>query len=331
MNDYFDVVDIHPALAEHSGPVGPGSEMLPGARTRNWKGGIGWLQEEVLPTHTGTVYCYQVDIKHTVRIRIKTNTHFIQLYYMIKIKGRGHLQQQDREEKFALLDERAAYLYMPDDTYIADLCPGSYLVYGFCFDPDLLFDDNAAIHPFIQPVLDAYHNHYSYMVASIDFRAEKNTRDKILELQHRLSDRKLCTALCILQCLQDLFDLSVNKILIEYENNRPDRLLADQARDKISKHFSLCDGDISVQQVADQLCVSPTRLNKVHQLHYGCNINQYRKEQRLQKAKSLLQLNQKTLEVSLHCGFVDSTSFYRSFKQETGMTPSQYRTIQRTK
>jgi len=83
-----------------------------------------------------------------------------------------------------------------------------------------------------------------------------------------------------------------------------------------------------VQQVAEQLCVTPARLNKVHQLHYGCNINQY---QRLQKAKSLLQLNQKTLEVSLHCGFVDSTSFYRSFKQETGITPYQYRVIQRKK
>ncbi|QIH34960.1 hypothetical protein [Sphingobacterium sp. DR205] len=114
--------------------------------------------------------------------------------------------------------------------HIVHLESGSYLVYGFCFEPEILFGQHTDIHPFFQPVLKARRAVYQHLVTSMDFRAEKNTRDKILELQQKLSLGKESSAFSILMTLKDLFALSIRKIQIEYEHNQVSRLLVDLAR-----------------------------------------------------------------------------------------------------
>lgn len=325
MQLYFEIMDLSPALTRHAGPVSAGSVKLSGAHSSHWKIGDDWLQQEILTTLTGTVYCIQAQISSPLTVHVKVNNPFIQLFYIIKAQSGILLKQHGQQQQYFMQPERAVYMYAPPADYTVHLESGSYLVYGFCFEPEILFGQHADIHPFFQPVLKARRAVYQHLVTSMDFRAEKNTRDKILELQQKLSLGKESSAFSILMTLKDLFALSIRKIQIEYEHHQASRLLVDLARSRIEQHYRDSDTGISIDSIADALCLPRSRLNKLHRLHYGYTISHYSKQCRLAKAKALLKLGEKIIAVALLCSFRDETSFHKYFLRETGMTPDAYR------
>lgn len=322
-NVYYELVGIEPKLTEYPGSVSDGTIHLPGAQTRHWKADGTAIQEEILYTLVGTVYCYYFQIDQPTQIHFETKTPFVQLYHMMDIKGKGTLTQRCSAQTFPLLDGRGVYLYTPKDLYTLHLERGHYLIYGFCFHPEILFAADSGEPEFIRPLLDAFQRQLPHLVASIDFKAGLQTHEKHVELYNMLIQGKVCKALCILQILQALFDLSIRKIRHVYEQHQPNRMLVDSARDMIINHFQTKEDDITLTEISGKLKCAPNYLNKLHIVHYGTNLNTFRKETRLNKAKTLLP-NNKILYVALTCGFKDQGSFCRFFKRETGYTPQTY-------
>lgn len=320
MNVYYELVGIEPKLTEYPGSVSDGTIHLPGAQSHHWKGGGTAIQEEILHTLVGTVYCYDFQIDQPTQIHLEVKAPFIQLYHMMQIKGKGTLAQQSSAQTFPLLDGRGVYLYTPTDRFTLHLERGHYLIYGFCFHPDILFAADSGKPEFIWPLLDAFQRQLPHLVASIDFKAERGTHEKHHELYDMLVQGKVCKALCILQILQKLFDLSIRKMKQIYEQHHPNRVLVDSAREMIVNHFNSMDSDISIQEIAFKLQCIPNYLSKLHITHYGININTFRKEIRLNKIKNLLLKDEKLMIVALQCGFKDYTALCKFFKQETGYT-----------
>lgn len=84
--------------------------------------------------------------------------------------------------------------------------------------------------------------------------------------------------------------------------------------------------DISLQEIAQSLNLSESRLRHLFKSQTGLSPMQYLKEQRMQKARQLLEttfLNVK--EVMINVGAKDTSHFIRDFKKAFGLSPSQYR------
>jgi AraC-like DNA-binding protein len=85
-----------------------------------------------------------------------------------------------------------------------------------------------------------------------------------------------------------------------------------------------------VEKIAGQAFVSPAQLNRLFRAELGQSVMQYVSEQRLQRAKSLLENT--TLPVGIisdNLGLRNAVYFSRLFRKSTGMTPLEYRRKQR--
>ena len=93
---------------------------------------------------------------------------------------------------------------------------------------------------------------------------------------------------------------------------------------------SFCDPNFSVSVLADHYQVSIAYMSYLLKKNLGINFSKYLWELRLAKAKELLHDTELSVdEVCIQIGYLNTSSFRRKFKQETEMTPSQYRTFSR--
>jgi len=103
----------------------------------------------------------------------------------------------------------------------------------------------------------------------------------------------------------------------------------EQIRELIEKSF--CDPNFSVSVLADHYQVSIAYMSYLLKKNLGVNFSKYIWELRLNKAKELLRDTEMPVdEVCVQIGYLNTSSFRRKFKQETDMTPSQYRTVSRS-
>ncbi|MDD3787151.1 MAG: response regulator [Petrimonas sp.] len=86
------------------------------------------------------------------------------------------------------------------------------------------------------------------------------------------------------------------------------------------------NSDFSPSLLADKLCLSLSQLNRKMTAVSGYNPSSYILKMRINKAKKkLAQEDIPISEVADQCGFYDLAYFSRTFKKQTGFTPSQYR------
>lgn len=88
---------------------------------------------------------------------------------------------------------------------------------------------------------------------------------------------------------------------------------------------------LSIEEVAAAAGVHPAHLVAVFRRHHGVTVGDYVRRLRLAFArKHLTETDTPLSEVAMSAGFYDQSHFSRSFKQLTGMTPSQYRAATRS-
>jgi signal transduction histidine kinase/DNA-binding response OmpR family regulator len=93
---------------------------------------------------------------------------------------------------------------------------------------------------------------------------------------------------------------------------------------EIEKHLS--DESFSVEQLAKNLFMSYSQVQRKLNAVIGMSPNQYIKFLRLEKSKQLLNTTDETImNISMTCGFSDPSYFGKVFKQEYGVTPQEWR------
>ena len=83
--------------------------------------------------------------------------------------------------------------------------------------------------------------------------------------------------------------------------------------------------DLDLEQVADELSVSPTKLSRLLNRHVRVSFRQLLRHIRIEEAKRLLASQRFSVkEVAARVGFADSHYFSRIFKEMTGTNPTEF-------
>ena len=91
----------------------------------------------------------------------------------------------------------------------------------------------------------------------------------------------------------------------------------------ITENYS--DPHLSLNQVAQELPTSPSKLSRVLNKHVGVSFRQLLRHIRIEQAKRMLASHKYSVkEVAARVGFSDSHYFSRSFKEMTGLSATKY-------
>jgi AraC family transcriptional regulator len=96
-----------------------------------------------------------------------------------------------------------------------------------------------------------------------------------------------------------------------------------QARDILQDRFRQPP---SLAEIAGEIGVHPLHLARVFRREFGCPVGEYVRRLRINFAcRELARPGRSLVQIALEAGFADQSQFCRAFKQQVGMTPSQFR------
>ncbi len=115
--------------------------------------------------------------------------------------------------------------------------------------------------------------------------------------------------------------LACHNIIIKKEENS--NSLLKKAKDYILQNYKK---DISLDDISRELDISPYYFSKMFKDLSGMNFIEYLTDFRIEKAKRLLQENERSMkEICWEVGYSDPNYFSRIFKKVTGKTPTEYK------
>lgn len=86
------------------------------------------------------------------------------------------------------------------------------------------------------------------------------------------------------------------------------------------------EGHITLEEICENINISVAYASASFKKHKGTSIMKYLREIKIQRAKDILDENEKTmLEITLLLGFHDQSHFTKTFKSLAGMSPTEYR------
>ncbi|NKI17771.1 methylated-DNA--[protein]-cysteine S-methyltransferase [Spongiibacter sp. KMU-166] len=98
-----------------------------------------------------------------------------------------------------------------------------------------------------------------------------------------------------------------------------------RAIDFIRQHVLNASGDLTLQEIADHLSMSPWHFQRVFSRWVGLSPKQFQQQLNVQRAKTLLQQPGSLLTISDSLGLSSSSRLYDQFIRVEAMTPGEYR------
>ena len=84
----------------------------------------------------------------------------------------------------------------------------------------------------------------------------------------------------------------------------------------------------SLNDLSKILDINPITISKYFPIYFGCTYGEYMRRLKVDKSISLMQQSSNSLtDISLECGFADQSHFIRTFKQQTGYLPKNFKKL----
>ena len=105
--------------------------------------------------------------------------------------------------------------------------------------------------------------------------------------------------------------------------------LVDKLIDFVESEKPYLDNELRLGSLADQLGVAPHHLSQVINEQLGKSFSDFINQYRIKEAQQLLfapeYIGRYIIDIAYASGFNNKTSFYKAFKEATGMSPSDYK------
>lgn len=93
--------------------------------------------------------------------------------------------------------------------------------------------------------------------------------------------------------------------------------------DQVEHHYA---EELSLKTLSQRLQLHPNYIGQLFLQEVGATFSDYLNQYRIEKAaRLLLHTDQKTSDIAIHVGYMDSSYFYRQFKKYTGISPTNMR------
>jgi two-component system response regulator YesN len=133
----------------------------------------------------------------------------------------------------------------------------------------------------------------------------------------------------LLETLEDIrhwvvaFTMQIEKRITEITTIHRNRAEIVKSRRYVEQHYAR---EISVKEVARHIGLNPAYFSHLFKKETGQGFAEYVSQHRIQQAQKLLRETSRSIsEICDLAGFSDVAYFRRVFKQQTGMTPTEYR------
>ena len=151
--------------------------------------------------------------------------------------------------------------------------------------------------------------------------------DKLLELSEKLFTESaiIRTQSQLVEWLKSRTEEIINVVSRSHLNRTQN--IVRKAKEYINERFAEA---ISVKDVADAVCISESYFKSIFKKIGGYSYSEYLTSVRMNQAIKLLVTTEKSVtEIAMDVGYQTPNSFSSIFKRETGMTPTQYKSLPR--
>lgn len=162
----------------------------------------------------------------------------------------------------------------------------------------------------------------SFLVQALDMQIDVTNlwTDGIQTLEHSIVEAGDIAR--VRKNLKKLIIDPVFKARFELLENQSYQMMA-----QIEKKLADSKGNITLNQCADELNVTPTYIWKIMKAERGKTFSEYQEEYKIEEAKKLLQMNKSVSEIAMELGYTNAQNFIRFFSKGTGLTPGKYRKL----
>ncbi|MDF2552233.1 MAG: AraC family transcriptional regulator [Chryseobacterium sp.] len=265
----------------------------------------------------------EFSIYETHKAAFDVKLHFDNIAFTAMLQGRKYMKLENKTNYFDYLPGESI-LVAPGETMIIDF-PEADETPSQCISLSLSQE-------FIEDSL----NHLNYNFAKVD---ETSTWNLQLDEYFLFNNQSLASATNNIMriamddnCQKDIMaDFALKELLI--------RLMQTQARSMVEKNLAKNKSRIgfvvdyikknlhqklSIDSIAKLAYVSKSNFFKMFKDELGTSPNDFILQERINRAKELLALNNSIKETAFQTGFSDTNYFTRVFKQLVGVTPKSY-------
>lgn len=157
--------------------------------------------------------------------------------------------------------------------------------------------------------------------------SQDNPASRLIDnLQNEMENCSLGASYLIKGILLRLLSVLEDKNLYHCNTMRLDTSNDEFIYARINNYIKEANGNISREELSSALNYNAEYLNQIVKRKTGKSLLKLAKTYRLKKAKHMLISSEDSVVNIVHqLGFAGTTHFYRFFKEETGMTPTEYR------
>lgn len=261
---------------------------------------------------------------------LKPHIHdYFQVYYVEKGSIRHHLGKNS-----ALLCCGDVFIIPPNVKHYISKEEDDTVFYSMSFLPD--FIDNLAQSHLL--LADFLHSLTSVPKGKLPPKISLKANDSILtesllaRILSEFNEKKLgsedvikdCTSVLITLFARNHFKKEIENIPIGFETNKSSVL---HCIDYISNHSN---EDITLEEISRYATMSKACFCRLFSSITKMSFKEFLHSKRIEKASELLSTTDlKVSSVAAKCGYGDFTTFYRNFKKITGLSPAEFKKINR--
>ncbi len=147
-------------------------------------------------------------------------------------------------------------------------------------------------------------------------------QSKILRLLEEMRGERFGRSSQISLYVSDLL-LHINRLI--YERNHPAHYPEPETLYQRISHFieEHIDEELSLDRLAKEFFVSKYHISHIFKDNLGLSVHQYITKKRLSLCRQALMSDTNVIEIYRSFGFGDYSSFFRAFKKEYGISPSE--------